>query len=232
MHELGRARGRARRDGWATAPLTAAALAELALADSLMGAADAGRGEHAEAATLVDSLSDDELAGHLEAATWLAGVELYLDRYAEARRACQSCAGRGARDRPGRALPPPRRRPSAGSGASAGSWPRRRSCSTAASRRRGLLGNTHALCWTLSAARPPRCGAETWSSRSPPPRRASTSARRPTSSFHSAEAAATSPPPYSRRASRSARSSCSSSRRAARSWRSSPGARERATSRC
>ena len=36
-----------------------------------------------EAAALVDSLSDDELARHLEAAAWLAGVELYLDRYAE-----------------------------------------------------------------------------------------------------------------------------------------------------
>jgi DNA-binding CsgD family transcriptional regulator len=61
--------------------MTAAALAELALADSLMGFADRAEANHAEAAALVDSLSDDELAGHLEAATWLAGVELYLDRY-------------------------------------------------------------------------------------------------------------------------------------------------------
>src|SRR5205814_3587298 len=36
-----------------------------------------------EAAALIDSMSDDEVARHLEAATWLAGVELYLDRYAE-----------------------------------------------------------------------------------------------------------------------------------------------------
>jgi ATP/maltotriose-dependent transcriptional regulator MalT len=64
-------------------PLTAAALAELALADSLMGAADRAESNRSEAAALVDSLSDDELAGHLEAAAWLAGVELYLDRYAE-----------------------------------------------------------------------------------------------------------------------------------------------------
>jgi DNA-binding CsgD family transcriptional regulator len=63
--------------------LTAAALAELALADSIMGAADRAESNRSEAAALADSLSDDELAGHLEAAAWLAGVELYLDRYAE-----------------------------------------------------------------------------------------------------------------------------------------------------
>jgi DNA-binding NarL/FixJ family response regulator len=65
------------------APLTAAALAELALADSIMGAADRAESNRSEAAELVDSLSDDDLARHLEAAAWLAGVELYLDRYAE-----------------------------------------------------------------------------------------------------------------------------------------------------
>jgi DNA-binding NarL/FixJ family response regulator/tetratricopeptide (TPR) repeat protein len=64
-------------------PMTAAALAELALADSIMGAADRAESNRSEAAALVDSLSDDELARHLEAAAWLAGVELYLDRYAE-----------------------------------------------------------------------------------------------------------------------------------------------------
>jgi DNA-binding CsgD family transcriptional regulator len=64
-------------------PMTAAALAELALAESLMGFAERAEASHAEAAALVDSLSDKELAAHLEAATWLAGVELYLDRYAE-----------------------------------------------------------------------------------------------------------------------------------------------------
>ena len=63
--------------------LTAAALAELALADSIGGAAERAEANRSEAAALVDSLSDDELAGHLEAAAWLAGVELYLDRYAE-----------------------------------------------------------------------------------------------------------------------------------------------------
>ena len=48
-----------------------------------MGAAERAESNRSEAAALVDSLSDDELAGHLEAAAWLAGVELYLDRYAE-----------------------------------------------------------------------------------------------------------------------------------------------------
>jgi ATP/maltotriose-dependent transcriptional regulator MalT len=64
-------------------PLIAAALAELALANSILGAAERAESNRSEAAALVDSLSDDELARHLEAAAWLAGVELYLDRYAE-----------------------------------------------------------------------------------------------------------------------------------------------------
>jgi ATP/maltotriose-dependent transcriptional regulator MalT len=83
MHEAAeRAANAARRLG--DAPMTAAALAELALADSIMGAAERAESNRSEAAALVDSLSDDELARHLEAAAWLAGVELYLDRYAEA----------------------------------------------------------------------------------------------------------------------------------------------------
>jgi DNA-binding CsgD family transcriptional regulator len=82
MHDAAeRAVNAARRLG--DMPLTAAALAELALADSIMGASERAESNRSEAAALVDSLSDDELAGHLEAAAWLAGVELYLDRYAE-----------------------------------------------------------------------------------------------------------------------------------------------------
>jgi len=64
-------------------PMTATALSQLALADSLTGAPARAEADRAEATVLVNSLSDDELAGHLEAAAWLAGVELYLDRYAE-----------------------------------------------------------------------------------------------------------------------------------------------------
>ncbi len=65
-------------------PLTAAAAAMLALADAMTGAGERFEADLSEAATLVDSLSDDELAQRLDAATWLAGAELYLDRYAEA----------------------------------------------------------------------------------------------------------------------------------------------------
>ncbi len=64
------------------AALTAAALAVLAFADSMTGSAERAESDRSEAAALVDSLSDDELARHLEAASWLAGVELYLGRYA------------------------------------------------------------------------------------------------------------------------------------------------------
>jgi DNA-binding CsgD family transcriptional regulator len=82
MHETAeRAVEAARRLG--DAAMSAAGLAELALADSLMGASSRAEANRSEAAALVDSMSDEELAGHLEAAAWLAGVELYLDRYAE-----------------------------------------------------------------------------------------------------------------------------------------------------
>jgi ATP/maltotriose-dependent transcriptional regulator MalT len=66
------------------AALTAAALAVLALADSMMGAAEQAESDLSEAAALVEALSDDELARRLDAAAWLAGAEIYLDRYAEA----------------------------------------------------------------------------------------------------------------------------------------------------
>jgi DNA-binding CsgD family transcriptional regulator/tetratricopeptide (TPR) repeat protein len=66
------------------APLTAAALAVLALADSMAGAAARADAGLREAAALVGALSDDALASRLEAAAWLAGAELYLDRFAQA----------------------------------------------------------------------------------------------------------------------------------------------------
>ena len=50
-----------------------------------MGAAEREpEAERSEAAALVDSLSDDQLAMRLDAAAWLAGAELYLDQYANA----------------------------------------------------------------------------------------------------------------------------------------------------
>ena len=65
------------------ASLAATALAVYALAETMIGAPDRAESARAEAAVLVDSLSDEELAHNLEAAARLSGVELYLDRYAE-----------------------------------------------------------------------------------------------------------------------------------------------------
>jgi ATP/maltotriose-dependent transcriptional regulator MalT len=65
-------------------PLTASALAALALADSMTGAAERAEADRLEAAALVDLLSDDELARRIDAAAWLAGAEFYFDRHAEA----------------------------------------------------------------------------------------------------------------------------------------------------
>jgi DNA-binding NarL/FixJ family response regulator/tetratricopeptide (TPR) repeat protein len=65
-------------------PLTAAALATLALADSITGAAERVEPELAEAASLVDSLANADVAQRLDSVAWVAGAELYLDRYREA----------------------------------------------------------------------------------------------------------------------------------------------------
>jgi DNA-binding NarL/FixJ family response regulator len=64
-------------------PLTAAALAARAFAHLTTGDAEDAAVDHTEAAALVDAVSDAELAAHLEAAAWLAGLELYLGRYAD-----------------------------------------------------------------------------------------------------------------------------------------------------
>jgi DNA-binding CsgD family transcriptional regulator len=65
-------------------PLLAAALAPLALADSLKGEPALADAHLAEAAAIVDTLSDAELAEDVQGVVWLAGTELYLDRYAAA----------------------------------------------------------------------------------------------------------------------------------------------------
>jgi ATP/maltotriose-dependent transcriptional regulator MalT len=62
-------------------PLTASAAATLAWGAGLSGATSAAETHRAEAAELVDSLSDQELALRLDAAVNLAGAELYLDRF-------------------------------------------------------------------------------------------------------------------------------------------------------
>ena len=64
--------------------LLAAALAMPALAVSMTGPTETARAHRSEAATLVDQLSDDDLARRPDAASWLAAAELYLDLYAEA----------------------------------------------------------------------------------------------------------------------------------------------------
>jgi ATP/maltotriose-dependent transcriptional regulator MalT len=64
--------------------LTAAALAMLALADAMTGPPETARSHTAEAAALVNRLSDNELSLRPDAASWLAAAELYLDMYAEA----------------------------------------------------------------------------------------------------------------------------------------------------
>jgi DNA-binding CsgD family transcriptional regulator len=66
------------------APLTAAALAMPAFAYSMTGPTDRARSHRAEAAALVDELSDDELVRRHDAAGWLAICELYLDLYEQA----------------------------------------------------------------------------------------------------------------------------------------------------
>jgi len=66
------------------APLMAVALAMPALADAMTGAGERARSHRADAATLVDSMSDDELSLRLDSAAWLAAAELYLDLYPEA----------------------------------------------------------------------------------------------------------------------------------------------------
>jgi DNA-binding NarL/FixJ family response regulator/tetratricopeptide (TPR) repeat protein len=65
------------------AALTATALALLTMASSTMGEAKRAEANWREATALVDSLSDEELARHLESAARLAGTALYIGRYAE-----------------------------------------------------------------------------------------------------------------------------------------------------
>ena len=65
--------------------LLASAVATMAWGAGLRGATSEAEGYRADAAELVDALSDHELALRLDAAVNLAGAELYLDRFTEAR---------------------------------------------------------------------------------------------------------------------------------------------------
>jgi DNA-binding NarL/FixJ family response regulator len=65
-------------------PLLAAALAMPALAHGMTGSTATARIYRAEAAAMVDGLSDEELSLRPDAPAWLAAAELYLDLYPEA----------------------------------------------------------------------------------------------------------------------------------------------------
>jgi DNA-binding CsgD family transcriptional regulator len=64
--------------------LTAASLAVLAVAAAFTGPVAEAEAHRAEAAAIVDSLSDDDLAGRLDALSSLSAADLYLHRYADA----------------------------------------------------------------------------------------------------------------------------------------------------
>jgi len=94
LNEFYRSRYEAMRD-WAApavnaakqvgdAALIAAAAVVSAFANAMTGPTETARSRRAEAAALVDELSDDELSLRPDAAGWLAIAEVYLDLYAEA----------------------------------------------------------------------------------------------------------------------------------------------------
>jgi ATP/maltotriose-dependent transcriptional regulator MalT len=94
LNEFYRSRYEAMRD-WAAPALSAAkevgdaaliatAAVMPAFADAMTGPTQTARSRCAQAAALVDELSDDELSLRPDAAGWLAIAEVYLDLYAEA----------------------------------------------------------------------------------------------------------------------------------------------------
>ena len=66
------------------AALLATASVMPALASAMTGPTDEARAHRAEAAALVDALSDEELSRRPDAAAWLAAAEIYLDLYEDA----------------------------------------------------------------------------------------------------------------------------------------------------
>jgi len=64
--------------------LTAAAAALTVVADAATGAIPEALARHAEAAALLAALSDDRLAGRIDAITFMASADILLDRYADA----------------------------------------------------------------------------------------------------------------------------------------------------
>ncbi len=148
MHETAqRAVSAARRLG--DPGLTAAALGRLALAESMMRAPDRAEAHLAEAVAIFESLSDEELARNLDAGAMLAGVELYLDRYADGdAHATRTLAVARATGQGERFLVLVQ--------VLGGVWRQRGKLAEAGDLLDGgieaarLLGNTHALVWSLS----------------------------------------------------------------------------------
>jgi hypothetical protein len=144
MHEWAE-RAVARRDSSETRVADAAALAELALADSMTGAAERAESCRSEAAALVDSSRTTSSPATSRPRPGSPGWSSISTGTPRATRT------------PSRALAVARAtgqgelflswsRPSAGSGASAASWPRRASCSTAASRPRACWATRTRWC--------------------------------------------------------------------------------------
>jgi DNA-binding NarL/FixJ family response regulator len=129
--------------------LTSAALARLALASSMLGDPAAGEANLTEAVALLESLTDDELARNLDAGARLSGMELYLDRYADAdAHATRTLAVARATGQGEHVLVLVQ--------VLGGVWRQRGKLAEAAEVLDGgieaarLLGNTHALVWSLS----------------------------------------------------------------------------------
>ena len=156
---------------------------------------------------------------HLDAAAWLAGAELYLDRYAEADAHAEPRA-RGSRARPARESSSSScSRSSAGSGTCAASWPRPAELLDGGIEAARLLGqHARARLEPLQPLRRRSRRRATSSSRSPPHRRASSSARGLDEGFSlGLGGGAARRRPARNRATGAARSSCSSVAPAARS---------------
>jgi DNA-binding CsgD family transcriptional regulator len=85
--------------------LLAAALSTLARALSWGGEPVRGEQVRREAATILDGLTDEQLAGRLDAAVELAGAEIYLDRFVEAAAHAQRALAVGRATGQGRLFP-------------------------------------------------------------------------------------------------------------------------------
>ena len=155
------------------AALMAVALAMPALADATTGPTDRARSHRAEAAALVDGLSDNELSRRPDAASWLAAARLYLDLYAEAD--AHASRALGLARATGRGDPLFRLYPILPRIWYVRSWPRPPNSSTARSRPGACSGPRRLSPGTSSTAPSSQSPSAISTSRSPPQRRQSSS---------------------------------------------------------